>query len=566
MRLHKVLFLFWCVGLLMPASAQTATTKHLTKKTATPAVTQADLQVLRDALAAQQEQIRQLADQLKQRDAALLKAQQQVQATQASVTETQTKAAASESMAKRADVEITQVATDLQTVEASQASAANETKEGQKRLAALETTLGRFRWAGDVRVRGDSTFQNYSGCAACIARNRAQLRLRLGVEGPINQDFTAGIFMASGAVVNGAPSFTNPISANETLSSNFERKTVGFDRGYIIYNPQHAKWLKLTGGKFLYDWTHTDLTFDPDLNPEGFTQRMSWDFKNAVLKNVYLEGMQLLYNEVAGGPAGTAVNRGADSNALGGSFGAKLRLTHWWSATPSFTILNWNGADEIAQATLPVGLCATPTSQGCILEPNVPPVGTPMPVPVTAPVVTLNGNAMTNATRIVGTGTGQRRAFVSGFEYADFILDNNFLTPWKRLPLRVTAEYEQNLRAQLNVGLAPSVQDKAYWFEINLGQQKQKHDLQFGYSWWRIEQDAVISQFNESEQRAPTNVLQNRFYVNWLVQPNVTASFTDWIGRTLNRNLQNAALAPGLPSNMNDPYVNRLQFDLIYKF
>jgi hypothetical protein len=132
--------------------------------------------------------------------------------------------------------------------------------------------------------------------------------------------------------------------------------------------------------------------------------------------------------------------------------------------------------------------------------------------------------------------------------------------------LRVTAEYQQNLRARLNVGMAPSVQDKAYWFEINLGQQRQKHDFQFGYSWWRIEQDAVISQFNESEQRAPTNVLQNRIYVNWLVNQNVTASFTDWIGRTLNRNLQNAFLAPGLPNNMNDPYVNRLQFDLIYKF
>ena len=88
----------------------------------------------------------------------------------------------------------------------------------------------------------------------------------------------------------------------------------------------------------------------------------------------------------------------------------------------------------------------------------------------------------------------------------------------------------------------------------------------FGYSFARIEQDAVISQFNESELRAPTNVLENRFYVNWLLRGNTTASFNWWIGRTLNRNLQNASLAPGLPAGRQDPYLNRLQFDLIYKF
>src|SRR5437879_3399338 len=255
MNLQKLFFLLWIVGVLLPASAQTATAKHHAKKaaaqaatqSATQAVTQADLQVLRDALASQQEQIRQLADQLKERDVALQQAQQQLQAAQTSVTETQTKVASSESIAKRADEGITQVVSDLQTVKASQASVANAAKEDRKRLATLESTLGRFRWAGDVRLRGDSTFQNYSGCTACVDRNRAQLRLRFGFEGALDQDFSAGVFMASGAVVNGAPSFTNPISANETLSSNFERKTIGFDRGYIIYNPQDARWLKLTG-------------------------------------------------------------------------------------------------------------------------------------------------------------------------------------------------------------------------------------------------------------------------------------------------------------------------------
>jgi hypothetical protein len=130
----------------------------------------------------------------------------------------------------------------------------------------------------------------------------------------------------------------------------------------------------------------------------------------------------------------------------------------------------------------------------------------------------------------------------------------------------VIAEYEQNLRAKLNIGFAPSKQDKAYWFDTNLGQQKNKHDLQVGYSWWRVEQDAVISSFVQDDQRAPTNNLQNRVYANYLLAANTTAGFTWWIGRTLNDALQNAVVAPLTPKGTQEHYLNRLQFDLIYKF
>jgi hypothetical protein len=50
------------------------------------------------------------------------------------------------------------------------------------------------------------------------------------------------------------------------------------------------------------------------------------------------------------------------------------------------------------------------------------------------------------------------------------------------------------------------------------------------------------------------------------MQKNTTAAFTWWVGRTLNPSLQNAAKAPGLPAGMQDPYLNRLQLDVIYKF
>ena len=95
----------------------------------------------------------------------------------------------------------------------------------------------------------------------------------------------------------------------------------------------------------------------------------------------------------------------------------------------------------------------------------------------------------------------------------------------------------------------------------------------FGYAFEREEQDAAIASWGESDQRAPTNIVQHRFYALWRVRQNTTASFTWWHGRTLNPFLQNAALAPGLTPGKaplllgsSEPWLNRLQFDLIYTF
>jgi hypothetical protein len=76
----------------------------------------------------------------------------------------------------------------------------------------------------------------------------------------------------------------------------------------------------------------------------------------------------------------------------------------------------------------------------------------------------------------------------------------------------------------------------------------------------------VIASFAESDQRAPTNILQNRFYALWRLRQNTTASFTWWHGRTLNSNLLNSTLAAGVKAGQVEPSLNRLQFDLIYTF
>src|SRR6266851_2154617 len=197
---------------------------------ASPAISAADVQSLRDALAAQQQQIEQLRQQLQQSSQAWQQsqqqAQQQLQQAQAAATEAEQKAASVETVANQDKDSVTKLSNELVDVKMTLTNTAVNAQNEQKRFTALEGLLGRFRFNGDIRVRGESFFQNQPGF---FDRNRARIRVRFGVDGKLNDDFIGGLALATG-------SLGDPTTTNETLTNFFDRKTVGLDRGYITYN------------------------------------------------------------------------------------------------------------------------------------------------------------------------------------------------------------------------------------------------------------------------------------------------------------------------------------------
>ncbi len=514
------------------------------------AVTAADVRELRQALAAQQQQIQQMQEEMRRRDELLQQMQQALAQAQTNASTAQEKAAAAQSLASEQGESVSKMQGDLADVKLNQTNAAETTQTDQKRVSTIEDTLGRFRFSGDVRVRGESFFQ-----AGSQNRHRERIRLRFGFTGRLNEDFSAGMFFASGAWSNGSPSFVDPISTNETLTGFFERKTVGFDRGWITFNPQNHKWLELTGGKWAYTWIRTPMTFDSDLNPEGFSEKASFNLNHSVFKNLTLQAMQIMFNE-----ANAATFPGFDdSYAAGFAFSTRLQLGQRVTITPSYSILRWQNPDVIAQNANP----ATPL------------VGS-------AATRVINANALTNATRNCGAVVGgahpecrqggiAHREFVSKFLYSDLIIDTNIKTPWARWPIRLLGEYEKNLDAINESPTASGKQDSMYFGEVSIGQTRNKNDFQFGYSFAHIEQDALISQFNESDYRAPTNLIQHRLYANWKVRNNTILSYTLFVGRTLDCRLQNAAKPSSVtcnaatPGNL-DPWLKRMQFDAVYSF
>jgi len=608
-------FVKWSLPLLLSAalwaqtapSTQTATDKTATTKTTTaakPAVKKAvkpvakkvaakpepsqlaaEIDALRRAVADQQQameaqkqalaaQIQQLQQQLQSRDQSIAAAQQTAQQAQTTSTQVAAKVAG-----------LDQLQSDVKDVKLNATNTATQVLDEQKRVSTLESVVSRFRFSGDVRVRQEDFLQSTAACATCTPRVRERIRVRFGIEGKASEDFVGGLALATGTIYD-------PTSSNDTLTSAFERKNFTLDRGYITYAPKAHPWLQLTGGKFAYTWIRTNQTFDPDINPEGFSEKLSFDIKGkSPLKNVTFTGLQLLFNEVSAPTAASASScvanstqifcsnggnlKGADSFAAGGQASAKLQLAKWFTITPSYTILNWRNENALLNEPLTVS-----SSSGAVAVTTVVTQGPPVAVAIAPTSAAFAPNGLTNGTISVGTtATGMAvRNFASKFLYSDLILDSTISTGAARWPVRVVLEYLNNLNAAAHPYVCANSscsstylsnlgrQSHLYKAEAFFGQLKNKGDLQFSYGWWRQEQDSVLAAFAESDQRAPTNILQNLFTAQYQLRSNITLGGSLWVGRTLNSNLQNRVLLSTIASGTVEPYLKRMQFDIVYKF
>ncbi|HZQ68725.1 MAG TPA: putative porin [Terriglobales bacterium] len=545
-----------------PARAKKAATRRGT-------VTVKDIEELRAALAAQQEQIQQLRQEMQSKDSALQdarrqaeQAQQQLQQAQSAAGDAQQKALIAQSAAEQQKENLDRINSTLADLKTSLVGTAVTAQDEQKRVSALESLVGRFRLNGDIRIRGESFFQDYKGFEP---RNRARVRVRFGFDGRLNEDFSGSVAMATG-------SLGDPTTTNETFTNFFDRKSIGLDKAYITYNPVAHNWLSATGGKFPYLWQRTQMTGDPDLNPEGFDVKLSFNTQTPLVKNVTVQAFNTLFNEVTSG---------SDSYALGGQIAGKLEAGPW-TATASYMAEKWNGTSALLQAS---GFAVQATTVGFSNG------GTTTTIPATGegpgcakgsgsggsfPTVPPCAFAPNGETNAVTIGADGKPRFLSGFFYSDFILSNQIKTGMSRLPLNLLLEFEENLDAanhpydtggKLITSLGK--QNQAYLADISVGQTKNQNDIQVGYAWLREEQDAALAAFAESDQRAPTNILQHRVYALWKVRANTVAGLTWWHGRTLNSNLQNnpASLNKTITkAGQTEPFLNRFQFDLIYTF
>ena len=388
-----------------------------------------------------------------------------------------------------------------------------DTTANKKDTDAKAKQLGNFNFGGDVRIRFEPFFQE-----GAKDRNRERVRLRFNVTGKLSDEFSGGFSLATGTL-------DDPVSTNQSFTGFLNRKSIGVDKAYITYKPNYAKFLRLDAGKFAFPWYRTPMTFDSDVNPEGFAQTMSFDITNPILKNITVVGFQLPINEVSGGP---------DSFIVGGQIQTQFRLS-------SKARLAVYGAGVNFLRTDPLGIAAAARSTGVLV------------------------GSLNNTNTLRKNTAGAVLGYAYKFAYLDAIMKLE-LDTHPRFPTTILFDFVNNVRGPR--------ERSGYWTEITVGKQKEAKDVQFGYTYARIEKDAVISAFNESDLRASTNVLQHKFQVAYLFKGNVTGQFTAWVGKLANPLLNTDLVPSGVRgactgsdvSNCRDPYLKRLQFDLIYKF
>jgi hypothetical protein len=424
----------------------------------------------------------------------------------------------------------TQKINELDLVKGELQAVADSTAEANQRITKIETSsasynksndakikqLGNFTFSGDIRARFETFLQG-----AATDRNRERFRLRFNVAAKINDEFNAGFSLATG-------SLDDPVSTNQTMTGFLNRKSFGIDKAFLQYKPKYAKFLKLDAGKFSFPWYRTAMTFDNDVNPEGFAQTMSFDIKSSSspLRNFTIVGFQLPINENSGGP---------DSFIIGGQI-----QTQWKLGSKAKLGLYGSGINFLR--TDPLGVAAAARTAGTLV------------------------GSLNNSNTLRKNASGTVIGYGSKFAYLDAIMKLDLDTS-PRFPTSILFNFVNNVRG-------PHSRRSGYWTELNVGRQKEAKDLQFGYMFTRIEKDAVISAFNESDIRSSTNVINHKLQVGYMFHSNIQGQISAFIGRLADP-LANPELVPaGVRaactgsdlSNCKDQWLKRVQFDVIYKF
>lgn len=541
-------------ALTTSAHAQTEPQSSATAP-AQQAVTAADIQELRDALAAQQRQIQALQALLRNRDQAAEPSPTASVAVASAVNATP--AAATPVARGQSSDSPAIVATNIQaTPTATSQQNAGSSDERIRNLERQIKGIGPISFSGDVRLRLEPFLGGPSDQS--LDRLRGRVRARFNATANLGEQFRAGITLASGDI-------NDPTSTNQNLTNFYTRKSFALDQAFVEFTPKGFKALTLTGGKFRYPWYNTELTWDKDLNPEGAAETLAFNLDTPVLKRIAFVGFQLPFAEIAGT---SSTNKSiTQSITYGGQLQTTWRLASHVTLSAYTGYYDFLGADAIALALARASARSpqTPLSGALPLTSGNPVQDSTYTTTATT-IVTVNGTAYpTGVTSIANS------QFASKFGLFDSIARFDIDTGRPRFPVTFIGDYVQNTEACSNLPNIVAVPAntvtatykqtvnapcnshyrRGYWAEGRVGRLQNKGDLQIGYARIYIEREAVLGNFNYSEMRQGTNVTEHRVDAFYQLDRSIQLGFAALIGR---------------PLGSSEPWLTRLQFDTVYIF
>lgn len=459
-----------------------------------------------------------------------------------------------------------------------------QTPSVEDRLKKVETRvseIGAIKFSGDIRLRAESIFGQQNslangGNAALLGnelspRHRMRLRARLQMRGSVSDELEWGLRFATG-------SFADNISTNQTLTDFFNRKPFGLDQAFITYKPKRVAGLRLQGGKFEPAWTFTEMTIDNDLMVDGFNESYTRTSKKSTLRELTFVAWQLpmlernsAFVRNSNGTVNIDESRrgGRDLALYGGSVRARFEPSNKVALNLSVSDLYFSGTQFISPVQVFGSQLLLP------LTFTIPASGGNPAQTITTQVaisrdLLVAGNAGLGLTNANNNATNRDGHLASGFNLVD-MLARLELKLSKRWPVAMVLNVVTNTQVHdvVRAGpggadvLVPNHENLGFWGEVQVGQSKSRGDIQFGYTFMRIEKDAVLTPFNFSDVTQQSDMRAHRFGFAYTADPRVTFNVIGIVTQRLN-----GLLGPFVPTpagSLNRPTF-RLQFETVVKF
>ena len=211
------------------------------------------------------------------------------------------------------------------------------------------------------------------------------------------------------------------------------------------------------------------------------------------------------------------------------------------------------------------------------------PVTVTIPATATAPAQTVtgfatiardqlvSGNANLGASIASNNATNRDGRLSSGFNLVDAIARLDY-TRSKRWPVMLLVNVVRNTQARDLVlagspggtnRVLPNDEDTGLWAEFQVGRTQQRGEYLFGYTFTRIEKDAVLTPFNFSDFAQQSDYRGHRFIIAYAADPRVTLSLTGLVTERPHGLLGVFGNTP--PGSLNRP-TTRLQLDTVFRF
>jgi hypothetical protein len=599
-----------CMVLSFSTYAQSSTTRPAAATTATAtaggvAANSSDLEEVRRELREQQEELRRM-------QAVIAEQSQMINALRQRVEQTAREGAGAVVQTNNIPISDNAPQDSTTKTQSSDTDARLSRAEEQikKTSETLSKQLGSISFSGDFRLRYESFYGQLNALAngdnpsilgnELSTRQRFRFRARLAMRGQISKEFDWGLRLASG-------SYTDAISTNQTLTDFYNRKVFALDQAYIAWTPARVPGLRLEAGKFellnqqsvedkfyvqagRFDvpWLRTEMTLDNDLPVEGFSQIYTYHLNapkkdpkgpDPLRRNITFIAMELPFlerNSAFVRNANGTVNldesgrAGRDLALYAAQVHGVFDLSPKVSLMLSASDLYFSGTQFISpvqvfgttvQLPVTVTIPATATTPAQTITTQV---GVPREL-----LVAGNGNlGLSTATNNAVNRDGR---LSSGYNLVDVIGRLDW-TGSKKWPVAMVFNFVTNTQTHDVVVAGPgganaflkNNENNGYYAEIQVGRQrKERGDLMFGYTFMRVEKDAVLTPFNISDVGQQSDMRNHRFNVIYTVDPRVTLTLVGIVTERPNGLLGVFGTTP--PGSLNRP-TTRLQFDTTFRF